>query len=54
MIYRVLSFLADVIKKKLPLSTHFTADLDSDDYNFSQHITPTDLKSEVGWLNDEN
>ena len=48
----VLGILADVIKEKLPLSTHFSADL-GPKYNFPQHISPTDLKPDIVWWNDE-
>ena len=48
----VLNILADTIKEKLPTSIHFSADLDSD-YNFPQHITPTDLRLDIVWWDDE-
>ena len=45
----VLSVLADTVKEKLP---PFSADL-GPSYNFPQHITPTDLKPDIVWWNDE-
>ena len=48
----VLSILADTIKKKLPPSIHFSANLDSD-YNFPEHITPTDQRPDIVWWDDE-
>ena len=48
----VLGIMADVIKEKLLLSTHFSADVGSD-FNFPLHITPTDLKQDIVWWNDE-
>ena len=48
----VLSDLADTVKEKLPPSMHLSAYLGSD-YTFPQHITPTDLKPDIVWWDDE-
>ena len=46
------SVLVGIIKRKIPPSAHFSADLFSD-YFFPQHILPTDLRPDIVWWDDQ-
>ena len=48
----VLGVLVGIIKRKIPPSAHFSADLFSD-YFFPQHISPTDLRPDIVWWDDQ-
>ena len=47
----VLQSIANAVKKKLPPTTNFTADLETT-YCFPLHIAPTDLRPDMVWWDD--